>query len=286
MNNKFGQIKIQFPVNYTENQKPPFYIISVGSMENQHPCYRPNGLDGYQFLYCSSGCGYLVIDGHEHIISEGMGFYLRPEVEHEYYAKTEPWTTHWILFHGKGVDLIPAIEELGTYNIFYVSSLNKMNQLHEKVYTSAEISNFSNMNKLSVDFYQFLLEIKNCISTTQNTVRETQLKKLTDVISYMNQHYQEDIPLEDLAQIARVTPQHLCRLFKDAYSMRPMEYLNNYRLTHAKRLLIQNTELTLKEVAELTGFHDISYFCSCFKKNEGMTALEFKRLHCRNSRGC
>ena len=62
MHNSFGQVKMQFPVNNADVQKLPFYIFNIGSMEYQHPCYRPVGLVDYQFLYCTSGSGHLIVE--------------------------------------------------------------------------------------------------------------------------------------------------------------------------------------------------------------------------------
>lgn len=279
MKNYFGQIKMQFPLKNAETQKLPFYIINIGAMENQHPCYRPEGLVDYQFLYCTAGKGHLVIEGREYTITPGMGMYFRPYVVHEYYAEEEPWTTHWIMFNGSAVDLVPSIQKMGRSFCFHVYAMDKLSLLHNKVYSSAEMNGLLNINEVSLNLYQFLLEINSCIGSTPKNKQDLRTKQLFHVITYIEANFHQDITLDELADIAGITPQHLCRLFKSTYHMRPIEYLNNYRMKHAKHLLTNQKDLTLKEIAAQIGFHDLSYFCAIFKKSEGVTPVEFKKLH-------
>lgn len=277
MKNNFRQTKVQFPIKSEEIQNLPFYLCHIGSMEHQHPCIRPEGLADYQFLFCTAGKGRLVIGGTEYIISQGMGIYFKPYIAHEYYAIDEPFTTYWILFNGRAVDMIPSIQQFGSYRIFYIYAMDKLLLLHNKIYSSVEMNGLLNINEISLNLYQFLLEITNCVGETPSHRQQNGVQQLANVITYMEANFNQDITLDDLASIAGFTPQHLCRLFQKYYHMRPIEYLGYYRIKHAKNLLTSNKKLTLKEIAVQTGYHDLSYFCSMFKKSEGMTPGEFKK---------
>ena len=79
-----------------------------------------------------------------------------------------------------------------------------------------------------------------------------------------------------LAEIAGITPQHLCRIFKETMNMRPNEYLTQRRLQEAKSLL-QRNELPISEIAVRSGFPDAGYFSTVFKKHEGLSPLEYKK---------
>ncbi len=79
-----------------------------------------------------------------------------------------------------------------------------------------------------------------------------------------------------LAELAGVTPQHLCRVFKDSMNMRPNEYLTQRRLQEAKRLL-QRNELSVSEIAARSGFSDAGYFSTVFRKHEGVSPIEYKK---------
>ena len=57
-------------------------------------------------------------------------------------------------------------------------------------------------------------------------------------------------------------------VFKDYTGMTPKEYINNIRISRAKELLV-NTDMTMSEIAERTGFYDQNYFSRMFKKHTG-----------------
>ncbi len=67
----------------------------------------------------------------------------------------------------------------------------------------------------------------------------------------------------------------LQRHFRAALGMPPMAYLRNLRLEHAAELLL-NTELSLKEIADLSGFRQMPPFFRAFKKCYRVTPLEYR----------
>ena len=61
--------------------------------------------------------------------------------------------------------------------------------------------------------------------------------------------------------------------------MRPFEYLAKRRIQKAKLMLVQD-KYTVNEIAQIVGYNDCSYFCSVFKKHEGISPAEFRALNC------
>ena len=101
-------------------------------------------------------------------------------------------------------------------------------------------------------------------------------KLLLPVLDYIDENFHKDFALTILAKQAGISPQHLCRVFKETLNMRPLEYLTRRRLQEAKRLL-QRTELPIAEIALQSGFPDAGYFSTVFKKHEGITPMEYKK---------
>ena len=67
----------------------------------------------------------------------------------------------------------------------------------------------------------------------------------------------------------------LCRIFKDALGMRPMEYVNQVRIEMAKSLLLYS-DLSVREIGQKCGFQNTNYFNKIFKKFEHLTPLEYR----------
>ncbi len=97
-----------------------------------------------------------------------------------------------------------------------------------------------------------------------NTSESKDLQRLEQIMTYISLHYHEKITLSDISQTVYITPQHLCRFFKNMTTMRLMTYINHYRLQQARYLLV-NTRLNITDIALMCGFDNISYFNRVFK---------------------
>jgi len=95
-------------------------------------------------------------------------------------------------------------------------------------------------------------------------------KSLKTVISYINIHYADQISLEDLADTAHISVGHLCRLFRETLKTTPVKYIQEVRMKEAVRLL-KGENLSITEIALLTGFTSSNYFTMIFKKKYGCT---------------
>ncbi len=89
---------------------------------------------------------------------------------------------------------------------------------------------------------------------------------ISEVVSYIRLHYTENITVEHLASIAFLSPRHFNRKFKDIFKTTPIQYINKLRLQHACHLLEQSN-LTISEIAMKCGFSDINYFSKNFKRH-------------------
>lgn len=94
--------------------------------------------------------------------------------------------------------------------------------------------------------------------------------QLQSVIKYVDEHYDQKITLQDLAAMANISPPHLCRLFKSITGMPPIAYINYLRINAAEKLL-QESHLSVNEVALYVGFNDSNYFSRLFKKYKNIT---------------
>lgn len=93
--------------------------------------------------------------------------------------------------------------------------------------------------------------------------------------AYFEAHYSEAVALDSLAKSLYVTKQGLIKSFKAFYHQTPMAYLHALRLRKSKALLL-STEKSVSEIAELCGFRNIYYFSACFKKQFGMSPLQYR----------
>ncbi|MBN1555049.1 MAG: helix-turn-helix domain-containing protein [Phycisphaerae bacterium] len=92
--------------------------------------------------------------------------------------------------------------------------------------------------------------------------------RLGEVISFIEEHYDQPIRLEQLAKIAHMSSRHLLRTFREATGLTPIEYLLHRRIHRAVNLL-QTEDLNVTEVAFTVGFTDSNYFSRQFRNITG-----------------
>ncbi len=93
---------------------------------------------------------------------------------------------------------------------------------------------------------------------------------------FMDEHFQEQITLDDLAQQAGISKYYLSRSFRSSFGVPPMQYLCQRRVLEAQHLLM-TTDHSQDVVAMLAGFSSPSYFTQAFKRNTGITPSDYRR---------
>ena len=72
--------------------------------------------------------------------------------------------------------------------------------------------------------------------------------------------------------------QYFCRFFKKALGKSPISYLNEYRIKQAM-LLLQTTDMPVMDICLDCGFNNLGNFLREFKKNTGLTPLQYRKCH-------
>jgi AraC family transcriptional regulator len=94
--------------------------------------------------------------------------------------------------------------------------------------------------------------------------------RLRPTLDYIESHLTDDLVLKEIAQVVHLTPTYFSRLFKRAYGISPHQYVIQRRVDAAQRLL-QNTRLSVAEVALMVGFADHSHLTRHYKRLTGTT---------------
>ena len=202
----------------------PFYVKLVGGHNNQNQVQRPNGYPDYQWLHCIKGSGKLLLDGKEFIISKNTGFYLSPNFPHEYYSIDEPWETHLVAFSGYGVQQLLESLDLNNYGIFHFNDIKFLDTIVTNIFNGAKADNPSNRLKNSSKLFNLLIEVKNLARENSSNLENINFENLKPVLFFIENNYNKNPTIEDMASIINVSPQYLCRLFKKNMNMSPFNF--------------------------------------------------------------
>ncbi|MCR5773489.1 MAG: response regulator [Lachnospiraceae bacterium] len=95
-------------------------------------------------------------------------------------------------------------------------------------------------------------------------------------VNYLNQHYNEDIDIRQLAEELGFTSAYLTKLFHKYIGDPPLKYLTNIRIQHAKDLLI-NSNLSICEIGNAVGYPDQFHFSKTFRKLTGESPSSYRK---------
>ena len=101
---------------------------------------------------------------------------------------------------------------------------------------------------------------------------------LVDVmVDYIRNHYEENLTRNTLAELVHFSPEYVGKMFKREMGVSINDYLNTLRVSKAKNM-IASTNYKIVDIALMVGFENMSYFSSVFKKYEGISPAEYKKL--------
>lgn len=98
------------------------------------------------------------------------------------------------------------------------------------------------------------------------------------VLSYITEHYQEKLYVQDLAKQVNMNEQYFCRFFKRSIGKTPIDYINDYRLNKVIRLL-ETGDAPVTEICLECGFNNMGNFQRLFKRKTGTTPLQYRKLY-------
>ena len=101
--------------------------------------------------------------------------------------------------------------------------------------------------------------------------------EISQVKSFLDEHYKEKLSLESVASHFFIDKHYLARRFKEQYGVTLVTYLQQVRITHAKRML-RFTDKSIEEIGLECGIGELNYFSRVFKKLEGISPSEFRRV--------
>lgn len=106
-------------------------------------------------------------------------------------------------------------------------------------------------------------------------IRESKSRRINQVISYIQEHFAEEITLAAMADTVGMSESAFSHFFKRKTNRSFIDYLNDIRIGHASKLLYETTH-TVSEVCYASGFNNISNFNRIFKRKKGSTPSEYR----------
>lgn len=130
------------------------------------------------------------------------------------------------------------------------------------------------LNELATDRESLLL----ASDSYQLSASEAETERMKRVLEFILAHFREEIRVEQIASVAGMAPAAFCRYFRKRTSRSFIEYLNELRISHARKLLA-HADLSVGQVGLECGFNNISHFHRQFKGQTGTTPLRYQATY-------
>ena len=245
--------------------------------------YGPAARNHYLFHYVISGTGTLMADDTNGItqtyqVKSGQGFMLFPGQINTYIAdKNLPWEYVWVEFDGLRANGAVELASLSmNHPIYHARSKDLRENMFSEMMYLVEHKDMPPPLHLIGHGYLFLdfltRSAANVTAQKSGRVRDFYIK---EALTYMEQNFQNDISVEDIAATCGLNRSYFGKIFKEALGKTPQEFLLNYRMIKASELL-KLTGLSIGDISNAVGYANQLHFSRAFKNMYGMAPREWR----------
>ena len=228
-------------------------------------------------IYIQKGNVNITCNGQLFSLERGSLAVIPPDTDFKFHTTSLEAFGYFFIITGNQIKFY--LNKLNIKEI-YLQKLNpssSIGEFTEKIYkhdeTDGELSMIYYSNKLNEIFYELCrLTIVNDSHNTGKHIPSyiKEIKKLFDT------EYFNDYSLDSLEETFNKNKYRISREFSSAYKIPPFQYLNNVRISEAKKLLL-NSDLNIREIGYEVGLKNTNHFINLFKRETGATPLSFRK---------
>lgn len=205
---------------------------------------------------------------------------IHPRQINTYWADRErPWEYAWVEFDGLRVKEALELAGLTPDSPVYRSDVKELNlKLREELLYIARHPDQSPFHLIG-HMYLFL----DCLTrsaVSRKALRDGRIQDfyIREALSFVEQNFQNDITVEDMASFCNLNRSYFGKIFRDAVGKSPQEFLIAYRMSKAAELL-RRTELAIKDISSGVGYPSQLHFSRAFKKTYGIAPREWRMVN-------
>ena len=244
-------------------------------------------INDYEFIYITAGIGEFVIENRKHTVREDDLIFLSPDTAHSARAVTAQfcfYCVHFDIYIARNGDTRPfqgvpscPVQFEKAVIIFdehtsVSDSISPRRLLGRVVSESYFMSPASGLLGKAL-FTEFLAGIFQSSDHPSGKMSP----EIAEAVRYIRQNCSKRPHLDEIAVHVHLQPNYLSGLFKKQTGRSTTGFINACRIFEAKGKLL-NTAMSLEEIAEELGFYDTRHFSRVFRKEEGLTPAQFRKM--------
>lgn len=239
----------------------------------------------YLFHYIISGKGTLYSDDAQHVTTvyhllPGTGFLIEPGYTNLYSAdEHEPWEYIWLEFGGLRAKEFLEIAGIDRAHPIYRPDLPEHGrELLHHMFSIVRHSDRSPLNHIG-RLYLFMDQLITS-SISRKQLQGGRLREFysREIISYIEQHYAENITILDMAKRCNLDRSYFGKIFKEVVGQSPQEFLIQYRMNKAAEALTL-TDTSIGDIGVSVGYQNLLHFSRAFKNVYGISPREYRQKY-------
>lgn len=230
--------------------------------------YGPVKRNHFLIHFILKGKGFYQIEDQLHSLKQGQAFLITPNIPTTYYAdEKEPWSYAWIEFDGLKAAEYLKRAGLTLKNPIYTPRYKEIKGTPSAPdYLLHMLEHHTETSLYLISHLYLLLDSLIKYSKKEAERRPGTLKDfyMKEAVHYIENHYAEDITVEEMAGWCNLNRSYFSKLFKESLEITPQQFLIRYRMTKACELL-SHTNIPIKEIAPAVGYPSVLHFSRAFK---------------------
>ena len=253
------------------------YPVSLGKSTHKKNLHiQHQSKHHHCLIYCQSGQGIIDHKNKKRTVNRGDLVIGTPHQVFSFISSQDkPTTLFWINFSGKLADdfaerlLMKMDEGLAHVGILsnIINDFDNLLALGSRGYTATNVIHAVHVLQQALSFLALQLRLT---AFNQNTAFDIEA-----IETLMRNNLHQDLSLDTLAHYSELSKFHFAKKFKELTDTAPIQHFINMKMQHAC-FKLDNTEHTIKQIADSLGYSDPYYFSRLFKKTIGMSPKQYR----------
>lgn len=238
-----------------------------------HHMHREHHSD-YLLIYCTEGKAFLNVLGEPHTVEAGDLLLLPAGAHHRYTSDPDnPWTIHWVHYTG------PLAEEFRNYMGF--SGTTRVRHLGRQPRLLVDFNGLLSVRQTGfrarglIHAANRLRQLMAAIPLTADETSQEHKAELDTIHNFMREHLDERISLDQLADLAGLSPAHFATRYREQTGTSPIQHFLHLKVERACQML-DTTDLSFADISRRMGYDDAYYFSRLFKKVMGQSPRDYR----------
>ncbi len=265
-----------------KDKSAPLIVTSCGDYrlitKERFPTLRPRGRLDYQLLYVAAGRTHFTIGGVEHEVSAGNMVLFQPrQVQNYVYYGHEKPQVFWVHFTGSNVKNILRSYGVPLDETVFACGMSPAYPWLFKEIISELQTRRAGFEELNVMYLrQIFMQVRRWREEQTPLVSSSLQQEMESAARWFNEHYNEQISIEDFALSRGMSVSWFLRSFKRVMGASPMQYILQNRISNAAELL-ESSDFNVAEISAIVGYDNPLYFSRLFKKQRGVSPTEYRK---------